>query len=684
MPYTLESGPSVSNVIALNAYNRSRDRVAVAGPEGVTYVVFCLDASTSLDLLNADGSAAGVQLLGPTVNYNGRHMFLIKYAQQGTVEWNARIATQEGSFEAIRLKVNHLTGNVFVSFTANGILPAVFGADEIEFTGHQRDTTASFCATLAVQYSPDGTPTTVFVLENCIENSGISADASGNVYIAANLQRSTTCRVDAAPPPPPPSESAVLLGPVTTSTWGACVIFKFNANRALQWVRPIRNAVMYSRSIAVNPDTGDVYVPVRYLANAAVIMTPSSTDVYPLRPPDDAYSWLVAVLKLSSAGTPMWHACSSDNINMDVVFDATKGKLYLALNSAMWTPTLYWIEPDGSTQTLVSGFASNAPFVLLLQLQSDTGYLVWCALTQYGRSQEGIMTLDRRGNVILQLQYDSRSGWTPSSNYNSLGVRALNADGSIGAQFPALDDVMAITRVAYVSYDPTGNVIWSKCVVQQGGCITISAAPDSDSVVSVFTADEETNALTFTDGQSSVPALVSYGDTILVRIDYVLAYTATTTTALDGQAALSVMPPASACECIRRHSVLRPMARQRIFEAGNILVSGTLYDRIFSPDAQIWLQLQLDGNLVLYNADGQALWAATWDDGAHNNDVARRSFRAPYRMYLHPDSGQLAVYDATGAPLWWSGVVARQARITNNGKLELLDADTNVAWSRPL
>jgi hypothetical protein len=54
--------------------------------------------------------------------------------------------------------------------------------------------------------------------------------------------------------------------------------------------------------------------------------------------------------------------------------------------------------------------------------------------------------------------------------------------------------------------------------------------------------------------------------------------------------------------------------------------------------------MQGDGNLVMYNAFGQPVWASgTW------------GFPGAYASIL--DDGHLVVVDTSGVPIWWSGGV---------------------------
>jgi hypothetical protein len=74
---------------------------------------------------------------------------------------------------------------------------------------------------------------------------------------------------------------------------------------------------------------------------------------------------------------------------------------------------------------------------------------------------------------------------------------------------------------------------------------------------------------------------------------------------------------------------------------------------IYSPDGPIWstdtagqsagvVEMHGDGNLVIYNAGGEAIWAS-----------GTNGFEGSYTNIQ--DDGHLVIFDPTNVPIWWSG-----------------------------
>jgi hypothetical protein len=92
-----------------------------------------------------------------------------------------------------------------------------------------------------------------------------------------------------------------------------------------------------------------------------------------------------------------------------------------------------------------------------------------------------------------------------------------------------------------------------------------------------------------------------------------------------------------------------------------------------SPDARYRLTYQTDGNLVVYRADGAPIW---WTG----------TLGAPGRAAMQPD-GNFVVYDAGGTPRWHTytfGNVGAYLSMQNNGAIVVYRADGYRLWGSPV
>ena len=91
---------------------------------------------------------------------------------------------------------------------------------------------------------------------------------------------------------------------------------------------------------------------------------------------------------------------------------------------------------------------------------------------------------------------------------------------------------------------------------------------------------------------------------------------------------------------------------------------------ITSPDGNVSLTLQQDGDLVMATRDGKVLWrSGTAGKGAHN-------------AWMDHD-GNLRVTDPSGAVLWHNGAHGHKdarARIENTGNLYVWDGTNHMIW----
>jgi hypothetical protein len=104
----------------------------------------------------------------------------------------------------------------------------------------------------------------------------------------------------------------------------------------------------------------------------------------------------------------------------------------------------------------------------------------------------------------------------------------------------------------------------------------------------------------------------------------------------------------------------------------NLFVGDTLY----SPGGKIFLSMQGDSNLVLYNTTTSGLvplWATnTVGSGANH-------------VYFQSD-GNFVLYTATGTPVWSSGTShnpCASLAVTDAGKVTITNSSGTIVWSAP-
>ena len=85
------------------------------------------------------------------------------------------------------------------------------------------------------------------------------------------------------------------------------------------------------------------------------------------------------------------------------------------------------------------------------------------------------------------------------------------------------------------------------------------------------------------------------------------------------------------------------------------------------------LTLQYDGNLVLYDENNRARWAASWSKPG----ILGRGYKA-----IKQTDGNFVVYDSNNYALWWSGTVDRRNTTTlciqSDGNLVVYNWDSTV------
>jgi hypothetical protein len=88
------------------------------------------------------------------------------------------------------------------------------------------------------------------------------------------------------------------------------------------------------------------------------------------------------------------------------------------------------------------------------------------------------------------------------------------------------------------------------------------------------------------------------------------------------------------------------------------------------------LTLQRDGNLVLYDENGRARWAASWT----KPDVLGQGSYADFQYY----DGNYVLYSGGNIPLWASGTCCRtgaELAVQADGNLVIYDSNVKAVWA---
>ena len=87
---------------------------------------------------------------------------------------------------------------------------------------------------------------------------------------------------------------------------------------------------------------------------------------------------------------------------------------------------------------------------------------------------------------------------------------------------------------------------------------------------------------------------------------------------------------------------------------GNVLVHSSekdIWSTNTSGNSTSTLNMQEDGNLVLYNSSGDVIWACCLGRTTGSGTIKNTGGTAPFQLHLQ-DDGNLVVYDSTNMPMW--------------------------------
>lgn len=137
-------------------------------------------------------------------------------------------------------------------------------------------------------------------------------------------------------------------------------------------------------------------------------------------------------------------------------------------------------------------------------------------------------------------------------------------------------------------------------------------------------------------------------------------------------------PETSTVNRIRRAGTVLSLAIAAMMAASASVQADTLQagdnlhadESVWSSDGRYQIRYQSDGNLVLYRANGSALWATY-------------TFGAPGAVRMQGD-GNFVVYDDSGTPLWSSNTDGNPGaflKVQNDGNVVIYRADGVALWS---
>jgi hypothetical protein len=122
-----------------------------------------------------------------------------------------------------------------------------------------------------------------------------------------------------------------------------------------------------------------------------------------------------------------------------------------------------------------------------------------------------------------------------------------------------------------------------------------------------------------------------------------------------------------------------PPASEKKHKIGDTIFQG---QRLLSKNKKYFLEMQLDGNLVLYSRKG--LNGKTKDNAIWNSGTARKG-KGPFKAVMQND-GNFVVYDSTGAAIWNSNTSKKgkgpfRVIIQDDGNFVIYDNDKKSPWA---
>ena len=94
--------------------------------------------------------------------------------------------------------------------------------------------------------------------------------------------------------------------------------------------------------------------------------------------------------------------------------------------------------------------------------------------------------------------------------------------------------------------------------------------------------------------------------------------------------------------------------------------------KYYSDSRRCYMELQTDGNLVLYRESDRKVF---WDSGTHGKDIPNVQFQS---------DGNLVMYDKGGSVVWSSNTHNKGAKrmvMQDDGNFVMYDGDDKAVWS---
>lgn len=350
---------------------------------------------------NSDGSAFTGIVPGGGLNNDA---YIVKYNSAGVVQWTAKMFASGNSDDLINGIATDTSGNVYVTgsyttatFTAYSSNGVAFGTTLANAGGQD---------IFVVKYDSAGTVqwlARVASTSTSEQGNGIAADASGNVYIAAQYIGTVTAY----------NSDGLASALPTLSSAGSSdgLLVKYNSSGTAQWMARVVSSTLADTATSVAVDSGgSVYVAGAFVSSASVCNAGNGTSVFgTLVDIGGAGNTSINtyLVKYNSSGTAQWATKAIDGTGNSGSYFFVKvdssGNVYVVGGSAADNIVCY--SADGTA--FGSGwFNSATPGVLIKYNSSGVGQAL--GLLYPSASIRGV-EIDSGNNVYIAGMFNASS-----------------------------------------------------------------------------------------------------------------------------------------------------------------------------------------------------------------------------------------------------------------------------------
>ena len=390
--------------------------------------------SANVTAFNANGTAFATTL----PNAGAGDAFIVKYNTDGAVQWVARVAST--NLDVGQSIATDSLGNVYVGGNYNLTTATAFNASGTGFGTTLTNNGGSDA--FVAKYNTDGA-VQWFAQISSTGNEfiyGITADSSGNVYVAGQGGNATVTAFNA---------NGTAFGTILPNTGlGDAFIVKYNTNGIVQWVaRLASNALDQGLGIATDT-SGNVYVTCASASATTITIFNSNTTIFASLPITNRS----LIVKYDTNGFAMWaqviQSSTSNPTTYSLSVDST-GNAYATGRSA-GTTTIHNI--DMTPYKVLNSSAGSDVFIVKYSSNTTPLWAARIATTNQNDSGNAIAR-DSAGNVYVT-----------GSGGGTATLSAFNADG--GAFGTTL--TTAGGDVFVVKYNTNGTVQWLTKIASSG------------------------------------------------------------------------------------------------------------------------------------------------------------------------------------------------------------------------